>query len=902
MEEEEEKLQQGAKKAEKFAGKQVGKLVGKAIKKIAIAVAHLIIQFLPYILIAVLVVSIVASVIKFITVNNGSYSQGKENNVPNAVEETLSDIEISKTGNAYSYDVNLDEKVEELMQKLNSKTNILSTYISEEKQKEYLKTFIKADFITQNFKIGTADPKTSDRLNGSIIVQRSDSDGKVSTLQFIDYETFNKYVTESNSEVFKYFSTNEDGQLVIAQSYNHTKTLDTNLPGEESVNVQEYTISEMALDYKSALSSYAMPFNLLWALLVKSTEEDFVYELAKLALDTEITITAYDNYMRTEEQEESTFAMSGRKVLRIRQFLKHFGTITTMEREQNFETGDTTYHRKLTEITETRNVTVNVTSANTWIANYKNEYTYEQFPETNTPNEIEKGNGALQSIDREMTKAELAEDSFAKQVLNDLEHEKVDGVVYTILGGRITAEIKENTRSGSVKSYGNTYKEGTSQVDEKTDINAKEPNFCTILKKYPRAEEKIMSAVDWLFEMMANNTENVTNMTDLIKYLLYKATGQDLGVTELNESWLKPSTFTAINSSASQQLIEYIHMLEGGYSPKMNADGTKYIVVSDGYGNAAVGWGVDIFNSGYADKFIQAGYSTEVGAEIDKDFVDAIEAEIISNIAQEVNNRTSGLNLKGYQKNALISRAYNCGVNGALGLRNGLTFVEAYQKYWNEATDDYYERQSNVANYSHDLYTEYMIDPRTSNGIYSDGLAKRRKSEWTLFQTGYYDVLNQRHSEGSATIIEAAHKIHKHMEDYKYTYSLTTLPGTANIAWNMRTSCCATYVDWVLAEAGYKKADESLIHGACTLFRVYQEKGFMVIENYSDLQPGDIVFMTVEDNSTITYNGRTLKVGHVQIYAGDGTWYNAGSTERIQQKSPYKSNPSSMFAIALRAN
>ena len=376
MEEEEEKLQQGAKKAGKFAGKQVGKLVGKAIKKIAIAVAHLIIQFLPYILIAVLVVSIVASVIKFITVNNGSYSQGKENNVPNAVEETLSDIEISKTGNAYSYDVNLDEKVEELMQKLNSKTNILSTYISEEKQKEYLKTFIKADFITQNFKIGTADPKTSDRLNGSIIVQRSDSDGKVSTLQFIDYETFNKYVTESNSEVFKYFSTNEDGQLVIAQSYNHTKTLDTNLPGEESVNVQEYTISEMALDYKSALSSYAMPFNLLWALLVKSTEEDFVYELAKLALDTEITITAYDNYMRTEEQEESTFAMSGRKVLRIRQFLKHFGTITTMEREQNFETGDTTYHRKLTEITETRNVTVNVTSANTWIANYKNEYTY----------------------------------------------------------------------------------------------------------------------------------------------------------------------------------------------------------------------------------------------------------------------------------------------------------------------------------------------------------------------------------------------------------------------------------------------------------------------------------------------------------------------------------------------
>ena len=59
-------------------------------------------------------------------------------------------------------------------------------------------------------------------------------------------------------------------------------------------------------------------------------------------------------------------------------------------------------------------------------------------------------------------------------------------------------------------------------------------------------------------------------------------------------------------------------MLEGGYSPKMNSKGTKYIVVDDGYGNLAVGWGVDIFNSGYANAFIEAGYSTEIGAEIDK--------------------------------------------------------------------------------------------------------------------------------------------------------------------------------------------------------------------------------------------------------------------------------------------
>ena len=455
MEEEEEKLQKGVKKTGKFAAKQVGKLVGKAIKKIAMAVAHLIIQFLPYILIAVLVVSIVAAVIKFITVNNGSYSQGKENNVPNAVEETLSDIEISKTGNAYSYDVNLDEKVEELMQKLNSKTNILSTYISEENQKEYLKMFIKADFITQNLKLGNADPKKSDQINGAITVQRSGKDGNVSTLQYIDYTTFKQYIADSNSEVFKYCSINDNGQLVIAQSYRHSKVLDTNVPGETPINEEQYNISEMSLDYKSALSSYAMPFNFLWALLVKSTEEDFVYELAKLAMDTEITITAYDNYMRTEETEESQFTMEGRKELIVRQFIKHSGTLTKITREREFDTSDTTYHRRLTEITETRNVTLNVTYANTWIAKYQNEYTYESIPATVTENNAQSNNSqAIETINRYLTKAEIEQDSFAQEVLNDLEHGKMEGTVYTVESERLISDIKEKSRTGKIVSSG----------------------------------------------------------------------------------------------------------------------------------------------------------------------------------------------------------------------------------------------------------------------------------------------------------------------------------------------------------------------------------------------------------------------------------------------------------------
>lgn len=832
-------------------------IVGKKVLKIILMA---MLKLLPYILIMSIILSVVAAIIKFVVVHNGSYAPETKENVPSTVESMIREklgenLKIKKDANGYSYDVDIDQFVDELIEKLHDNKSVLKTYIDKEDEKEYLSNFIKAELVTQNFKIGNADPLQQDEFNGVIKVNRRTTDNTTVNLEYIDYDTFQQYVEAGNRDVFNYYTVDGRGMLVIAQYVEVTTEITSDVPGISSSSDKSFTISQVSVDYKAMLDSYAMPFNFLWALLVKCTEGEFVNEVAKLALDSEITITAFDNLSTTVETEVTSYEVE----------------ITTTELNQETgeeETTTTTETRHVTKVvtTNTDTVSVNVTYADVWMAKYSIEYTQEvsELAPSSDEETVQKENATKQKVSS-------------------------------------NTSITEKDSTYSMSTSSKIYKEGTPVVEEKTDPNATEKNFVTLLKEYKRAEEKIMDAPTWLFEMMKTSGKT-SDMIDLVKYLLYKATGEDLGVTELNESWLKPSTFTSINNSGSQQLIEYIHMLEGGYSPKMNADGTKYIVVDDGYGNAAVGWGVDIFNSGYADKFIQAGYSTEVGAEIDKEFVDAIEAEIISNIAQEVNNRTSGLNLKGYQKNALISRAYNCGVNGALGLRNGLTFVEAYQKYWDEATDDYYERQSNVANYSHELYTEYMIDPRTSNGRYSDGLAKRRKSEWTLFQTGYYDVLNQRHSEGSATIIEAAHKIHKHMEDYKYTYSLTTLPGTANIAWNMRTVCCATYVDWVLAEAGYKKADESLIHGACTLFRVYQEKGFMVIENYSDLQPGDIVFMRANDNSTITYNGRTLLVGHVQIYAGDGMWYNAGSTKCIQQKSPYKSNPSSAFAIALRAN
>lgn len=909
MEEEEEKLQQGAKKAGKFAGKQVGKLIGKVMKKIGTAIVGVIVQFLPYILIAVLITSFVAAIIKFVIVNDGSYVAGSEKNVPNVVNEVLKDIGAGSIG----YDIDLDQKVEEIITKLNKDSNQLYAYISEEKQKEYLKMFIKADFITQNFKIGTADPKTSDKLNGSIIVQRSDSDGKVSTLQFIDYETFNKYVTESNSEVFKYFSTNEDGQLVIAQSYRHSKVLDTNVPGETPINEEQYNISEMSLDYKSALSSYAMPFNFLWALLVKSTEEDFVYELAKLAMDTEITITAYDNYMRTEETEESQFTMSGRKELIVRQFIKHSGTLTKITREREFDTSDTTYHRKLTEVTETKNVTLNVTYANTWIAKYQNEYTYESIPATVTENNAQSNNSqAIETINRYLTKAEIEQDSFAQEVLNDLEHGKMEGTVYTVESERLISDIKEKSRTSKIVSSGNSYKEGTPQIEEKTDLNSQEPNFCTILKKYPRAESKIMSSVEWLFEMMEQNTENVTNMIDLVKYLLYKATGRDLGVTEL---------------SANFFIIKNLSSMYGGSGISVNKTSISredFIKCVKEYRNDS---GYQRRFAAYADKI----YDICVKNNINPILCVAQGQESSFGESTPINSKWNywGLGVNNESsvgtEFATIDEAIECYCKTILGYQKPGSIAYTKAQVYAPHSDKITGNMTSI----YDILCAYMyLGDKHSGKVYGNVNVKQYliqhmnydckhelEESTTLEEQAAYvvDYIDNRviaiakdifgskiYSGGS--IIEVADMIHKYMEQNNYTYCVLDNSnqyeecGKYNKAHGLNrtfeesktgyhNTCCATYVSWVLQMVGYID-DSDHSDGAETLAQtILMGKYGWKRVSVAEAQPGDILYYTY---------------GHIEIYAGNNTKYNAGSGDAIRRISPYET-PISSDAIVLRA-
>lgn len=175
--------------------------------------------------------------------------------------------------------------------------------------------------------------------------------------------------------------------------------------------------------------------------------------------------------------------------------------------------------------------------------------------------------------------------------------------------------------------------------------------------------------------------------------------------------------------------------------------------------------------------------------------------------------------------------------------------------------------------------------------------SNREKYTWKLFHEGVYTLRDGTvitPSKGG-TIIECAERIHEYMEKNKYEYCVLNIIDCEHInnlcglnttfeesKKGYHNTCCATYVAWVLIEAGYLDSNE-MSHGAITLANILKEKGFKQV-SASNLQAGDIM----------CYN-----YGHIEIYAGNGTIYNAGSIWSVQNAAP--SNQWNTPDYALRA-
>lgn len=432
---------------------------------------------------------------------------------------------------------------------------------------------------------------------------------------------------------------------------------------------------------------------------------------------------------------------------------------------------------------------------------------------------------------------------------------------------------------------------------------------------YTRAEYTVSKGnalIEDEFQKLADKNNNS------LPFVYGESFGFDTGAEEPSNS---------MGSSSGKRLMyEYIYQLEGTGTMK-EENGIKYYQIYTINGNRTVGHGLDLETSGRESDLIElasrAGYTitTEAGAWIPADIADAILDEEIEHWYSVVISKTSGLDLTEYQIYALTSRAINCGYNVTLPYKtspaNGnIDFTNAYNTYWHLDTDDKFEQLSEKfgasdvtsdqeneiyasVDYNHGLYSSYMAGP--NNG---GQLENRRKSEWVLFQTGYFGYntnIKRFYSESGGSIVECAEYVHAYMEENNYTYCVYggnsyeecgtfgkghgLDPTFEESKTKHQNTCCATFVSWVLQEAGYMTAEEHVQYngnGALSLARFLEnQKGWTRVDA-SQMEAGDVM----------VYN-----YGHVQLYAGDGTTYNAGSGEAIRKDSPYKGYNTPDYAL-----
>lgn len=663
------------------------------------------------------------------------------------------------------------------------------------------------------------------------VTYTSSVESRIINMKYVPQDTMQEYIDDGNlEEAIKCYTIDDDKNIVIAT-----------WSQKEDGSVEIKTTNSMNL--KTALEKYVMPFEYLLYFYIDTDYTGFVNDLIDEVMNSEIVVAVQDEITTTHTDEYKD---------------------TRMEASPNeFTTGypeSPTLSKSFT--TESVSTKINLTYVQTWFVKTYQENSYSEAV-LEIGDETEKIVEVPGKVTQSGPASSTSETTLSSNLQGRVTRNKTDenGNVVRDEEGNIeteviyyTYDILERTIT-SVESISNTYEKGEYKTEGRENV------FVKLYNKHDMITRVRTS--DYLFTIIENN-ERTANLLDLTKYLLYKSTNILYGVGTFDFSIYDLSNFqdTGTGMGGLETFKEYLHSWEGHTG--LSEDGTKYRVGDDGAGHPTVGYGIDIYNSGFLDRFLAAGYDVSIGSYIDVEFVDALEDEEIQSAIQTVENKCAGLNLTIYQKYALVSRIYNCGSSGAFTSRNGKTFVEAYNAYWDPEKDDEYGVTTNDSMYNHSLYTTYMSKPVTSGGMYMRGLELRRKSEWILFKTGYYDRIDKWCSQtGSGGIVEKAVECHRYLREngYYYAQAGVNIPITGS----GRTIDCSSFVSWVLYEAGYTEMEG--YQQTSATFRD-NKWGWQEV-SVSEAQPGDLL----------------LYSGHVEIVAGDAgdrfLVYNCGGNESI---------------------
>ena len=472
------------------------------------------------------------------------------------------------------------------------------------------------------------------------------------------------------------------------------------------------------------------------------------------------------------------------------------------------------YWREDTIINTTNTLDIRLTKADVWIVEYTQEFTYQVNDRTETSSGTQPYSG----------------------------------------GGTITS---------STVVEGNKYVASPAVIKEKTDPNDEEENFVTLLRDYTEVRSNITSAPDWLFTILENN-ERTVDMVDLTKYLLYKATGTDFGVTSLDLSIFEPGSFNVVTGISG---IFGNTVQEKLWFALRNVGFSEYAV-------AGVLGNVHVESGGFDPAAIEGGSGEGIGL-IQWSFErrDALEAYAASKGVSWTDVNT--------QIEFLIAEMTGEGANG-YATYNFMDNKGYTRSDWENATSP---EDAAVA-------FCWTFERPAGNGLVD------RRQYWAR---EYYNQFHGKQmSSGSvSSLLQAADSVAQYLVANNYTYSASdyndyTFP-IANSS--RRTLSCSSYVQECLLQAGYTQCAGGEKIWARTNPALSQKDfnsvGIQVeiIYDMTQVQPGDIIQYRSDYHVVIAYSvsGNNVQVKGVPEVLNSSGGFN-GRTRTIsyfQQRNAY---------------
>ena len=738
--------------------------------------------------------------------------------------------------------------------------------IQEENQKalrKYIREFYEAQAMTQtlNTKPGWISENYlhGGKPYGTVYVYRTAGEKNAGTGTQLKYKAYDEMVKLKDSgnttEILKYFSTN-DGKLVVP-AYTTTTVVKDN---KQVSNNTSITLREV--DYKSAISQYTTSMNFFVYLTLITQNPEFLSAVTDLVKNSEIRLTVIDTDTTSVDTETYTYT-------------KHIHKKWKQWKVTNPDTGEGEYELKAKvtkkDVTETTTTTITskvpttkVTYVKTWFCEQNISYELDDDVDSDR---AENYNYADDEPEPTLVgEGEVTWKTGQKWTYSS--HNKIKRYKDGVAGG-VVSRLGEKGSQGILDLNGNGKVDSNERVDENStfigllDNKFKIPNS----SRYDSAGGNIISGAQIIFYLLEKDSSS-QNLEQILKYALYLYSGRDYGVTNLNWSLFQAgnvinlgTTSSAIYGSSIEDKV-WFTLKSAGYSDEAVAGAMGNIKYeSGGFNPSAIeggtGVGFGLCQWSYGRRTALESYAASKGKQ------PSDEDTQVEFLLTELTPGAQGP-ARGYASYQLL---YYHGYNGDMWSKASTPEEAATAFCWS------FER------------------PKTSAA--NSSMSTRRQ-----YAREYYEKYKGMTAPLSGTIIQVADEIHKYMEQSGYTYCVyggnsyeecngsghglsKTFEDSKN---GYHHACCGTYVSWVLQASGFI-SDSEHTDSAEGVRNLLVRKGWKQLSSALDLQPGDVLY----------YNN-----GHVEIFAGDGTVYNAGSGNAIRSSSPQRKNVSKMTS-AFRA-